>query len=107
MDTVTTDTTTPDKAVTVDVPADRVPEFYAWYARFLAGESFRGRRRGRHGGHRHGPHGHRHCGPGGRHEGHGHEEHGRPGFRREHPFDDGPEPDTTAGPQQRSAPADA
>ena len=30
-----------DKQVTVDVPADRVPEFYAMYARFLAG-----RRRG-------------------------------------------------------------
>jgi len=72
MDTVTTDTTTPDKAITVDVPADRVPEFYAWYARFLAGDAFRGRRRGRHGGHRHGPHGHRHCGPHGHREDQGH-----------------------------------
>lgn len=33
--------TTQDKQVTVDVPAERVPEFYAMYARFLAG-----RRRG-------------------------------------------------------------
>jgi len=37
--------TTQDKQVTVDVPAERLPEFYAMYARFLAG-----RRRGRRGG---------------------------------------------------------
>ena len=27
-----------DKSVTVDVPAERVPEFYAWFAAFLAAE---------------------------------------------------------------------
>lgn len=31
-----------DKQITVDVPEDRVPEFYAFYAHFLAGR--RGRR---------------------------------------------------------------
>ncbi|GAC1490030.1 MAG: hypothetical protein NVS1B9_11160 [Solirubrobacteraceae bacterium] len=45
------------KEITVEVPVDRVPEFYAWYGRFLAG-----RRRGR--GHRglaaHAPHAHAH-----------------------------------------------
>lgn len=40
-----------DKQITIDVPADRVAEFYAFYGRFLAG--FPGRRgrgpeRGRH-----------------------------------------------------------
>jgi hypothetical protein len=49
-------TSAPTKQVTVDVPEDRVPEFYAWYARFLAGP---GRRR-RHRHHGHGPCG---CGP--------------------------------------------
>ncbi len=48
-------TTTQDKQVTVEVPAERVPEFYAMYARFLAG-----RRRGPRG-----------RGPGGRHHHHG------------------------------------
>jgi hypothetical protein len=46
-------TTTQDKQVTVEVPAERVPEFYAMYARFLAGRrrGARGRGRpGRHGG---------------------------------------------------------
>jgi len=50
--------TTQDKQITVDVPEDRVAEFYAFYARFLAGRS-RGRRgpgRGRHHGHRCGGH---------------------------------------------------
>jgi len=63
MDTEST-STTPDKQVTVDVPEDRVAEFYAFYARFLAG-----RTRGRRGpGRSHGPvHGHR-CG--GRHDEH-------------------------------------
>jgi hypothetical protein len=46
---------TKDKQITVDVPEDRVAEFYAFYGHFLAG--FRGRRR-----RGHGPHGHR-CGP--------------------------------------------
>jgi len=44
------DTTTQCKSVTVEVPEDRVAEFYAFYARFLGG------RRGRHG--RRGPGGH-------------------------------------------------
>ena len=45
-------TTSQDKQVTVDVPAERVPEFYAMYARFLAGRRRgpRGRGPGRHGG---------------------------------------------------------
>ncbi|MEA2375561.1 MAG: hypothetical protein QOD53_2024 [Thermoleophilaceae bacterium] len=50
-------TSTQDKQITVDVPEDRVPEFYAFYARFLAGRRGRGGRgRGRHG---HGCHGRR------------------------------------------------
>ncbi|MEA2155277.1 MAG: hypothetical protein QOE11_1417 [Solirubrobacteraceae bacterium] len=52
-------TTTQDKQITIDVPEDRVAEFYAFYGRFLEGFPGRGRGRGRHG---HGPgHGHR-CG---------------------------------------------
>lgn len=48
--------TTKDKQITIDVPEDRVAEFYAFYGRFLAGfPGRRGRGRG-------GPHGHR-CGP--------------------------------------------
>ncbi|MEA2150160.1 MAG: hypothetical protein QOD69_1990 [Solirubrobacteraceae bacterium] len=46
-----------DKQITIEVPEDRVAEFYAFYGRFLAG--FPGRR-GR--GPGHGRHGHR-CGP--------------------------------------------
>lgn len=43
-------TTTQDKQITVDVPEDRVAEFYAFYARFLAGRrGRRGRGPGRHG----------------------------------------------------------
>jgi hypothetical protein len=45
--------------VTVDVPEDRVAEFHAFFARFLAGPGGR-RRHGRHG-HGHGHHG-RGCG---------------------------------------------
>jgi hypothetical protein len=54
-----TATSTQDKQITIDVPEDRVAEFYAFYGRFLAG--FPGRRgRGRgHGHHRCGAH-HRH-----------------------------------------------
>jgi hypothetical protein len=52
---MTVEPTTKDKQITVDVPEDRVAEFYAFYGRFLAGFPGR-RRRGR------GPHGHR-CGP--------------------------------------------
>ena len=46
--------TTKDKQITIDVPEDRVAEFYAFYGRFLAGVP---RRRG----HRRPAH---HCGPG-------------------------------------------
>lgn len=52
MDTETTPTPTQDKQITVDVPEDRVPEFYAWYARFLAAPTYRRRRHGGHRGHR-------------------------------------------------------
>jgi hypothetical protein len=49
--------TTQDKQITVEVPEDRVAEFYAFYGRFLAGP------RGRRGRHRGGPHQHGHrCG---------------------------------------------
>jgi hypothetical protein len=58
--------TTKDKQITIDVPEDRVAEFYAFYGRFLAGS----RRRGRPGHRGHGPHGHR-CGP---HRGDQHED---------------------------------
>lgn len=53
------------KEVTVEVPEDRVAEFHAFFARFLAGKAG-GRRRGRHGRHGHGRHGHhgRGCGAG-------------------------------------------
>ena len=54
---------TPDtqyKQVTVDVPEDRVAEFHAFFARFLAGPGARRRGR-RHGGHGRGHHG-RGCG---------------------------------------------
>jgi hypothetical protein len=53
------------KQITIDVPAERLAEFYAFFSRFLAGEPGRGRRRhDHHGHHGHGP-GHRghHCGP--------------------------------------------
>jgi hypothetical protein len=53
-------TTTQDKQITIDVPEDRVAEFYAFYGQFLAG--FPGRRRGGPHHRGHGPHGHR-CGP--------------------------------------------
>lgn len=35
-----------DKQITVDVPPDRLPEFYAFFARFLAAGEAGGRRRG-------------------------------------------------------------
>ena len=52
----THDTPKQDKQITIAVPEDRVPEFYAFYGRFLAAEQFgrRGRR---------GPRGHGRCGP--------------------------------------------
>ncbi len=53
---MTVEPTTKDKQITIDVPEDRVAEFYAFYGHFLAGSL--GRRRG-------GPHprGHHRCGP--------------------------------------------
>src|SRR5882757_8689055 len=57
MSTETPNTPTQDKQITVAVPQDRVPEFYAWFAAFLANEGSRGPgRRRRHEGHRGGPH---------------------------------------------------
>ena len=50
---MTAEPSTKDKQITIDVPEDRVAEFYAFYGRFLAG--FPGRRGRRHG-HRCGPH---------------------------------------------------
>jgi hypothetical protein len=71
------ETATNTQQVTVEVPEDRVAEFHAFFARFLAGRGRgpRGRRgpggrygRGRYGRHGHGRHGHAHgCGRG-RHE---------------------------------------
>jgi hypothetical protein len=52
---MTVESTTKDKQITIDVPEDRVAEFYAFYGRFIAGFPGR-RRRGL------GPRGHR-CGP--------------------------------------------
>jgi hypothetical protein len=40
---MTVEPTTKDKQITIDVPEDRVAEFYAFYGHFLAG--FPGRRR--------------------------------------------------------------
>jgi hypothetical protein len=51
--------TTQYKPVTVDVPEDRVAEFHAFFARFLAGPTGRGRGR-RHDRAHHGRHGHGH-----------------------------------------------
>lgn len=86
MSTITTDPTSTDKQITVDVPADRLPEFYAFFARFLAGDGpgRRGRRRGP-GGHGpgHGP-GHRGHGCRGRHEHDAHEHHDA-GHEHHHP----------------------
>jgi hypothetical protein len=67
-----TETATNTQQVTVDVPEDRVAEFHAFFARFLAGRGPGGRygrrRHGRHGRHGYGRHGHGHgCGRG-RHE---------------------------------------
>ena len=58
------DTTSPTQyqQVIVDVPEDRVAEFHAFFARFLAGPRGRGRG-GRQGRPHHGRHGHGH-GPG-------------------------------------------
>lgn len=56
---MSTEPTTQDKQITIEVPEDRVAEFYAFYGRFLAG--FPGRRGG---GHRR----HHRCGHHGRDE---------------------------------------
>ena len=45
------DTPKPDKQITIAVPEDRVPEFYAFYGRFLAAEGFGRRGRRGHRGH--------------------------------------------------------
>lgn len=50
---MTTEPTSQDKQITIEVPEDRVAEFYAFYGRFLAGPS---RRRGHGRGHRCGTH---------------------------------------------------
>ena len=50
---MTAEPTSKDKQITIEVPADRVAEFYAFYGRFLAG--FPGRR-GHGRGHRCGGH---------------------------------------------------
>jgi hypothetical protein len=46
MDSSENPTTTNYQQVTVDVPADRVAEFHAFFGRFLAGRRGRGRRGG-------------------------------------------------------------
>jgi hypothetical protein len=56
MEPSSTQTTTKYQPVTVDVPEERIAEFHAFFARFLAGRPGRGRR-GRHGGHHGRPHG--------------------------------------------------
>jgi hypothetical protein len=58
---MTVETTSQDKQITIDVPEDRVAEFYAFYGQFLAGFPGRRRRGGPHS-RGHGPHGH-HCHP--------------------------------------------
>jgi hypothetical protein len=57
MEAISEPTQTEYKQVTVDVPEERLAEFHAFFARFLAG---RGRRRGRYGEHRRRDHGRRH-----------------------------------------------
>jgi hypothetical protein len=44
MESISEPTTTKYQQVTVDVPEDRVAEFHAFFARFLAGRGRRGRR---------------------------------------------------------------
>ena len=50
---MTVEPTSQDKQITIDVPEERVAEFYAFYGRFLAGSP---RRRGHGRGHRCGGH---------------------------------------------------
>ena len=63
MESSETPTTTKYQQVTVDVPEDRIADFHAFFGRFLASTTGRGRR-GRHGRRHHGAHGrgcaHRH-----------------------------------------------
>jgi hypothetical protein len=63
MESISEPTPTKYQQVTVDVPEERVAEFHAFFARFLAGRGRRGRR-GEYRRHTH-PHGH---GCAGRHE---------------------------------------
>jgi hypothetical protein len=56
MEAISEPTQTEYKQVTVDVPEERLAEFHAFFARFLAGRG----RRGRHGGHRRHGHGRGH-----------------------------------------------
>jgi hypothetical protein len=63
MESSSSQTTTKYQPVTVDVPEERLAEFHAFFARFLAGRAGRGRR-GRHGGPHGRPHGHRCAGRG-------------------------------------------
>ena len=56
MEPSSTPTPTQYQQVTVDVPEDRIAEFHAFFARFLAGRSGRGRR-GHHRGVHRGLHG--------------------------------------------------
>ncbi len=58
MDISSTPTTQQYKQVVIDVPEDRVAEFHAFFARFLAGPTRRGRR-GRYGRPHRGSHGRR------------------------------------------------
>jgi len=57
---MTVEPTSQDKQITIEVPEERVAEFYAFYGRFLAGSP---RRRGHARGHRCG--GHHHHAPAG------------------------------------------
>ena len=56
MESISEPTPTKYQQVTVDVPEERVAEFHAFFARFLAGRG----RRGRRGDYRRHAHGHRH-----------------------------------------------
>jgi hypothetical protein len=56
MEAISEPTQTEYKQVTVEVPEERLAEFHAFFARFLAGRG----RRGRRGEHRHHGHGRRH-----------------------------------------------
>jgi hypothetical protein len=57
VEAISTQTKPNYQQITVDVPEDRVAEFHAFFARFLAGRPGRGHR-GRYGRSHHGHHGH-------------------------------------------------